>query len=166
MARSLPSLPLPSSLPLSTRRIPLQGSWLSRALLAALPTFASAATNPSLAHLLVQVRIFHPLCCPHTGLSSRLIGFNGIGLHVRRMSNVIIRNIKSTNVLASTGDGVKIEVSSFLRWARILSIRFDRSLLLRKASMFGSTTASSLRPLSLTRTTTTVSWMLPMLPTT
>ncbi|KXH39380.1 pectate lyase [Colletotrichum nymphaeae SA-01] len=38
-------------------------------------------------------------------------GFNGIGLHVRRMSNVIIRNIKSTNVLASTGDGVKIEES-------------------------------------------------------
>ncbi|EXF73127.1 pectate lyase [Colletotrichum fioriniae PJ7] len=51
-----------------------------------------------------------PSYCPHTG-SSPPTGFNGIGLHVRRMSNVIIRNIKSTNVLASTGDGVKIEES-------------------------------------------------------
>ncbi|KAI8183891.1 putative pectate lyase A [Colletotrichum sp. SAR 10_75] len=39
-------------------------------------------------------------------------GFDGIGLHARRQSNIIVRNIKSTNVLASTGDGLKIEQST------------------------------------------------------
>ncbi|TEA11487.1 putative pectate lyase A [Colletotrichum sidae] len=39
-------------------------------------------------------------------------GFDGVALHARRQSNIIIRNIKSTNVLASTGDGLKIEEST------------------------------------------------------
>ncbi|OLN96333.1 putative pectate lyase A 2 [Colletotrichum chlorophyti] len=39
-------------------------------------------------------------------------GFEGIGLHIRRQKNVIIRNIKSSKVLASVGDGVKIEEST------------------------------------------------------
>ncbi|GKT89290.1 pectate lyase [Colletotrichum tofieldiae] len=39
-------------------------------------------------------------------------GFEGIGLYIRRQSNVIIRNIKSSLVLASTGDGVKIDEST------------------------------------------------------
>ncbi|KAF9873818.1 pectate lyase [Colletotrichum karsti] len=39
-------------------------------------------------------------------------GFNGVALHARRQSNIIVRNIKSTNVLASTGDGLKIEEST------------------------------------------------------
>ncbi|KAI8273774.1 putative pectate lyase A [Colletotrichum sp. SAR11_57] len=44
-------------------------------------------------------------------------GFDGIGLHARRQSNIIVRNIKSTNVLASTGDGLKIERGSRLTFS-------------------------------------------------
>ncbi|KEY69465.1 hypothetical protein S7711_02005 [Stachybotrys chartarum IBT 7711] len=39
-------------------------------------------------------------------------GFEGIGLHIRRQSNVIIRNIKSSFVTADNGDAVKIEEST------------------------------------------------------
>ncbi|KAF6798274.1 pectate lyase a [Colletotrichum sojae] len=39
-------------------------------------------------------------------------GFDGVALHARKQKNIIVRNIKSTNVLASTGDGLKIEEST------------------------------------------------------
>ncbi|ORY62112.1 pectate lyase B [Pseudomassariella vexata] len=37
--------------------------------------------------------------------------FDGVGLYIRRQSNVIVRNIISKNVKASTGDGIKIDES-------------------------------------------------------
>ena len=39
-------------------------------------------------------------------------GFNGVGLHFRRQSNLILRNIISSFVEADNGDGLKIEESS------------------------------------------------------
>ncbi|KAH7386313.1 pectate lyase B [Cadophora sp. MPI-SDFR-AT-0126] len=39
-------------------------------------------------------------------------GFNGVGLYIRRQKNVIVRNIVSSLVLASTGDGIKIDEST------------------------------------------------------
>ncbi|KAK1775938.1 cytochrome P450 [Copromyces sp. CBS 386.78] len=39
-------------------------------------------------------------------------GFNGVGLHFRRQSNLILRNIVSSFVEADNGDGLKIEESS------------------------------------------------------
>lgn len=41
--------------------------------------------------------------------------FDGVGLYLRRQSNIIIRNIISSKVLASTkGDGIRIDVSAIL----------------------------------------------------
>ena len=37
-------------------------------------------------------------------------GFNGVGLFIRRQSNVIVRNLKLSNVIAENGDAIKIEV--------------------------------------------------------
>lgn len=39
-------------------------------------------------------------------------GFNGVGLHFRRQSNLILRNIVSSFVEADNGDGLTIEKSS------------------------------------------------------
>lgn len=40
------------------------------------------------------------------------VAFDGVGLYLRRQSNIIIRNIISSKVLASTkGDGIRIDVS-------------------------------------------------------
>ncbi len=38
-------------------------------------------------------------------------GFKGVGLHFRKQSNLILRNIVSSFVEADNGDGLKIEVS-------------------------------------------------------
>jgi pectate lyase len=49
----------------------------------------------------------------------------GIGLRVLRQSNVIIRNIKITKVLASAGDALGIQESSKV-WADHLDLSSDR----------------------------------------
>jgi Fe-S cluster assembly iron-binding protein IscA len=39
------------------------------------------------------------------------IGFNNVGLYVRRQSNVIIRNLKISYVVAANGDAITVDVS-------------------------------------------------------
>lgn len=52
--------------------------------------------------------------------------FDGVGLYLRRQSNIIIRNIISSKVLASTkGDGIRIDVSAILVCAMAIHIMLN-----------------------------------------
>ncbi len=48
--------------------------------------------------------------------SDRDPGFKGVGLHFRKQSNLVLRNIVSSFVVADNGDGLKIEVGKYLRF--------------------------------------------------
>ncbi|KFY50774.1 hypothetical protein V496_09161 [Pseudogymnoascus sp. VKM F-4515 (FW-2607)] len=83
-----------------------------------LPEFTAAVDEKNTAPVIVVVKgIITGVANVRIGSNKSIIGLpnsglRGIGLYVRRQKNVIVRNIISSMVLTSTGDGIKIDQST------------------------------------------------------
>lgn len=76
--------------------------------------FASEATRQSLAYLELVWQTLLPRHAVLYLTSAPCPGFDGIGLEIKKQSNLILRNIVSSSVLADNGDGLTIQVRQTL----------------------------------------------------
>lgn len=114
-----------SSLPLF--RVPLPALLLSRVLSLVPPRFASARTSPS---LVLLGAVSHLPYFSKVSLKSTLLiitkALTGVGFYVKDQSNVILRNLKISKVLADNGDAIGIQKSSNV-WVDHCDLSSDQS---------------------------------------